>query len=71
MKATYDPEADAMYIPLGDAEVSETRAIEEGTILDLDGNGEVIGIELLGVSERVSSPEEFDVTLLSREKATV
>lgn len=70
MEATYDPEADAMYISLGDADVAGTEAVGDGTILDRDENGEIIGIELLGVSQRVSQPKELDVTLLSRDKAT-
>ncbi len=51
MKIRYDPEADAMYIKLRDSEVVKTKKIDRNTILDLDKNGQVIGIELLFVKE--------------------
>lgn len=51
MKIRYDPEADAMYIKLRDSEVASTKKIDKNTILDLDKDGQVIGIELLFVKE--------------------
>ncbi len=55
MKITYDPEADAMYIKLRIGKVAKTREIDRNTILDFDKNGNVIGIELLFVKERMPS----------------
>ncbi|MDY6769296.1 MAG: DUF2283 domain-containing protein [Candidatus Nanohaloarchaea archaeon] len=71
MKATYDSEADAMYIHVGEAEVAETEVVDDTTVLDLDEDGTVIGIELLGISQRVSIPEEVDVERLGAETATI
>ena len=53
MKVTYDPEADAMYIYVKEAEVKTTKEIDENTIIDLDKDGNLIGIELLFVKERL------------------
>ena len=53
MKIKYDPEADAMYITLKEAEVETTKEIEQNLILDYDKDGNVIGIEILFVKERM------------------
>ena len=53
MKITYDKEADAIYIKLTNEKFSKTKIIDRNTILNLDENGEVIGIELLFVSKRI------------------
>lgn len=52
MKIRYDPDADAMYITLRDGKVDCTKEIDKNTIIDLDKNGEVLGIEILFVKER-------------------
>ena len=57
MKVTYDPDADAMYVKLTNEKFSKTKVIDYNTILDLDKNGNVIGIELLFVSKRL--PKDF------------
>ncbi len=53
MKITYDKEADAIYIKLTNEKFSKTKIIDKNTILNLDGKGNVIGIELLFVSTRI------------------
>jgi len=53
MKIRYDPDADAMYIRLTDEEIDKTRKIDDNTILDYDKNGQLVGIEILFVKERI------------------
>jgi len=55
MKITYDNEADALYIKLKESEVHKTKEVDENTILDYDKNGDLIGIEILFVKERMPS----------------
>ncbi|HUD03066.1 MAG TPA: DUF2283 domain-containing protein [Candidatus Paceibacterota bacterium] len=50
MKATYDKEADAMYITLQKGKVSKTQHISEWVLADVDKMGRILGIELLFVS---------------------
>ena len=57
MKVTYDSEADAMYVKLTDEKFSKNKIIDNNTILDIDKNGNVIGIELLFVSKHL--PKDF------------
>jgi uncharacterized protein YuzE len=58
ISTTYDPYADAMYVriaPKGTA-VAETREAEPGIMFDVNANGVVIGIEVLGVRARSAGP---------------
>jgi uncharacterized protein YuzE len=62
MKMHYDPDADAMYIELVKSEVEKTKKIDENTLLDYDKKGNVIGVEILFVKERMPEFLE-DVTI--------
>lgn len=53
MKITYDPDADAMYIYLKEGKSFKTKEVDDNTILDYDNKGNVIGIEILFVKERM------------------
>ncbi len=56
IKTSYDPEADAMFIWIAPEDVAsvETREVSPGIMLDYDAAGQVIGIEILGLRDRVS-----------------
>ena len=54
MKITFDKEADAVYIELNRGEFSSNKKIDDDTIIDLDEKGNILGIELLNVSKRIS-----------------
>jgi uncharacterized protein YuzE len=56
MRTSYDPEVDAMFIWFGPEGVKsvETEEVAPGVMLDFDENGQVIGVEVLGVSQRMS-----------------
>lgn len=51
MNIRYDKEVDAMYITLRKATVANTKQADKHIIIDYDENGQVIGIELLFVTE--------------------
>ena len=53
MEISYDKEADAMYIELRDGEFAKNKKIDDFTIIDLDKDGNIPGIELLEVSKRM------------------
>ena len=59
MRTSYDPEADAMFIWFGPEGVksTETEEVAPGIMLDFDSDGRVIGVEVLGVSERMMRPK--------------
>ena len=59
IRTSYDPEADAMFIWFGPEGVksAETEEVAPGIMLDFDTDGRVIGVEVLGVSERMMRPK--------------
>ncbi len=52
MKLEFDPQADAAYLEISDAEVETTRQIEPGIMVDYDAAGHIVGIEVLSISKR-------------------
>lgn len=57
MKITYDEEADAMYIYLSEREVAKTVRPSSRVIVDLDGEENLRGIEILFVSEALADTD--------------
>ena len=53
MKVHFDPEADAIYVRLDDSAIIESEEVRPGVVLDFDANDQVVGIEILGVKDRV------------------
>jgi len=69
VKLEYDPQADAIYIRLKDAEIATTREVEDNLIVDLDAIGRMIGIELLFVSDYLE-PEDIDSFTITNLRAS-
>lgn len=46
MKVKYFKETDTMYVQFTDAEVAETRDINENTLIDLDAKGNLVSITI-------------------------
>jgi uncharacterized protein YuzE len=62
MKITYDPEADALYIGIREAQPADSVDIEEGVTADLDSDGHLIGLEVLDASKRMTLEELTNVS---------
>ena len=43
----FDPEVSAMYLRLKEGKVTKSEPIADNIVVDLDENGEVVGIEIL------------------------
>lgn len=52
MKLTVDPEADALYLRLNEAEIVDSEQVAAGVVLDYDANDNVVGVEILHLSQR-------------------
>ncbi len=57
MKISYDAKADALYIKFQEGAASRTRKVEEGMLVDVDQNGRLYGIEIIGMRGRIPIPE--------------
>lgn len=59
MKITYDARTDTLTIILRDVPVSESDEDKPGVILDYDADGNLVGLEILDASRRVSEPRSI------------
>ena len=62
MKIEYDKEVDALYIRIQEKEVARPQEVSDGVNLDFDGEGRLIGLEVLGASKRYSSADIFNLS---------
>lgn len=54
MKVEFDEKSDAVFIRLdASKKIAESCEVEKGVVLDFDNNGNVIGIEILNVKQRI------------------
>ncbi len=54
MKCRVDREADALYLRLDDSTIVESEEVAPGVVLDFDEHEQVVGIEILQISQRTS-----------------
>lgn len=60
MKLKVDKQSDALYFKLDESKVVESEQVQKDVILDYDSAGNVVGIELLHLSNRIA-PELLKV----------
>ncbi len=54
MKISFDKKANALYIKLKDGKFFKNKSLDQNTILDLDKNGYILGIEVLNARKRIN-----------------
>jgi uncharacterized protein YuzE len=59
MKAKYDAKTDTVSVELSSAPVAESDEDKPGVILDYDAAGNLVGLEILDASKRVSETREM------------
>lgn len=57
MKVRYFADTDTLLIEFRDAPVTETRDLDENTLLDLDDQGNICSITVEHASKRTGAPE--------------
>jgi len=60
VRVIYDPEVDVLQILLNDAPIEESDEDKPGVILDYDKDGNIVGLEILDASKRVSNPRSVE-----------
>lgn len=58
MRLKIDREADALYFRLFEEAIVESEEVAPGVILDFDADGRMVGMEVLGLSQR-TRPEDL------------
>ncbi len=56
MNIKYFQDTDTLYIEFKAAEVTESKDLDENTVLDLDRNGNICGITVEHASQRADIP---------------
>jgi uncharacterized protein YuzE len=65
MKVTYDPNTDTLSVILKeDVLVAESDEDKPGVILDYDDQGDLVSIEVLGASSRVTEARRIEFQTL-------
>jgi uncharacterized protein YuzE len=57
MKLTVDPDTDALYLRLNDADIADSEQVGSGVVLDYDAHDNIVGVEVLHLSTRGSPIE--------------
>jgi len=63
MKIEYSKEADAIYVYFKEEFVAKSKEIEDVVVIDFDEKGQLIGIEVLDVSQRFSLSDIVNVNI--------
>ena len=65
MKVIYDRETDTLTVVLSDSPVVESDEDKPGVILDYDGAGNLVSLEILDASRRVKAPSQIEYQVAS------
>ena len=60
MKVIYDPHTDTLTLILKDSPVVESDEAKLGIILDYDAEGNLVSVEVLDASKRVTEPHGIE-----------
>ncbi len=63
MKIEYSKEADAIYVYFKEEFVAKSKEIEDGVVIDFDEKDQLIGIEVLDVSQRFNLSDIVNVSI--------
>lgn len=63
MRIEYDKEVDALYIRLREVRPADSIDVVAGVTVDLDENGQIVGIEVLDAAERLGLESLLNVSI--------
>jgi uncharacterized protein YuzE len=50
------PRAEAIYVNLTDRPIKDSEEVADGTVVDYDAEGRIVGVEILDASKRTDDP---------------
>lgn len=60
MKSKYNRQLDILYIRFNDKKIAESDSEKPGVVLDFDGKGSIVAIEILNASKKMPQPTKFE-----------
>ena len=57
MRLKVDRENDALYFRLDESSIIESEEVQPGVVLDFNAEGKMVGIEILNLSQRITSDQ--------------
>ena len=63
MRLKIDRESDALYLRLDESKIVDSEEVTPGVVLDFNESDEVVGVEILRLSKRVSGVDLGKVSL--------
>ncbi len=57
MRLKVDKENDALYFRLDESSIIESEEVQPGVVLDFNAEGKMVGIEILNLSQRITSDQ--------------
>ena len=70
MKITFDPEVDILRVVLREAPVEESDEDKPGIILDYDGEGKIVGLEVLDASKQKINARSIEYVITDNSAST-
>lgn len=64
MKVIYDGETDTLTVILAETPVVESDEDKPGVVLDYDAEGNLVSLEVLDASQRVSLPTQIEYRMI-------
>jgi uncharacterized protein YuzE len=65
MKVSYDSEVDVLRIIFNNTPIEESDEDKPGVILHYDGEGNIVGIEILDASKRIDNPRSVEYAVIA------
>ena len=70
-KMTYDRKAEAIYIYINKAKIDKTVVLNDNVNIDLDSAGNMVGMEILGVSNDTAKKYKNKLSLMGNPAPTL
>ena len=63
MEIEYDPEADALYIQVREADAADNIDIDDGISVDVDAERHIVGLEILDASKSLTAADLSSIVI--------